>query len=90
MQPEYGKTRQVVCSGKEVEVGVYFGSAPNAGSPSAVVVAHQVTDFAFDLGTGRPVVGSPCGILLKAAGVGETVLVTSDTDPASALGCGAL
>jgi len=90
VQSEHGETRQVVCSGEEVEVGVDFGSAPHAGFPSAVATTHQVGDFAFDFGTGGPVVGSPFGILLETTGISETVFVTPDTDPATAFGGGAL
>jgi hypothetical protein len=90
VQSEYGKTRQVVCSGEEVEVGVDFGSAPDSGMAPAMPAAHQVTDFAFDFGTGGPIVGSPGGVLLLTTGISKTVLVTSDTDPTSACGCGAL
>ena len=76
--------------GEEVEVSVDFGSAPDPGSPSAVAAAHQVTEFAFDLRPGGPVVGGPVGILLLTAGIGETLLVTADPDGAPVLGVGAV
>lgn len=85
MQPEHRETRQVVCSGEEVEVGVDFGLAPHPGSAPAVAATHQMTDFAFDFGTGRPVVGSPVGIVLLLSGISETMLVASNTDPVGVL-----
>lgn len=56
----------------------------------AVAASHQVGDLAFDFGTGRPVVGSPVGIVLLLSGIGETLLVTPDTGSATSLGGGAL
>ena len=35
-------------------------------------------------------VEEPVGVVLETTGIGETVLVTPDTDPASAFGVGAL
>src|SRR5665811_2614231 len=67
-----------------------FGSAPHPGTAAAVAAAHQMSDLAFDFGSGGPVVGSPFGVVLETTGIGETVLVTPDTDPASAFGGGAL
>src|SRR5665811_299403 len=67
-----------------------FGSAPDAGTAAAVAAAHQVTKFGFDFGSGGAVVGFPAGILLLTTGIGETVPITADTDPAATLGVGAL
>ena len=89
-QSEYSETRQIVGGGEEVEVGVDFGLASYPGSPPAVAAAHQVADFAFDFGSGGPVVGFPAGILLLTPSSGETVFVTADTNAASVFGVGAL
>jgi len=49
---------------------------------------HQVTDLAFDLGSGGPVVGDPGRVGL--VGVGQGVLVWADADGATGRGGGAL
>src|SRR5665811_473960 len=67
-----------------------FGSAPHPGTAAAVAAAHQMSDLAFDFGSGGAVVGSPFGVVLETTGIGETVPITPDTDPASAFGVGAL
>ena len=89
-QPEHREAGKVVCAGEKAEVGVDLAPAAQACSSSAVFASHQVTELAFDLGAGRSVVLSPLGVLLLMAGVGETLLVATDSDGAAALGVGAL
>src|ERR1700730_1380133 len=49
--------------------------AADRGSPSAVPAAHQVADFALDLGPGRPVAGLPARAGLAGAGPWELLLI---------------
>jgi hypothetical protein len=84
-----GEAGDVECSGEEIEVGVDLAPAAYPCLSSAVSAAHQVAKLAFDLGTGGPIVGDPVGVLLLAAGVGETLLVATDTDRAPVAGVGA-
>ena len=58
-QAEDGEACEVGGGGEEVEVGVDSGSASGAGSSAAVAAAHHVAEFAFDFGSGGPVVVSP-------------------------------
>ena len=85
VESEDTETREVGCGGEKVEIGVDFGSAPDPGTAAAMSSAHEMTDFAFDFGSGRPVVGSPVGVVLEPSGVGEAMFVASDTDTPAAL-----
>ena len=55
-----------------------------------MAAAHEVTELAFDLGSGGPVVGAPGGVGLPGPGSGERGLVDADPDRAPARGGGAL
>ena len=65
VKAEHGEAGEVGGGGEEVEVGVDFGSAANPCSASAVAAAHEVAEFAFDLGSGGAVVGAPGGVGLS-------------------------
>src|SRR3990172_936710 len=80
---------QVGGGGEEVEVGVDFGFASDPGPAPSVFAAHEVPEFAFDLGSGGPVVGDPFGVGLLVAGVGEALLVAADPNAPTAFGVGA-
>src|SRR5690606_17710516 len=69
------------------EVGVDLGVAAHPGAASTVAAEHEMGEFAFDLGSGRPVVIPPPWTLLAGAGLGQVFLVTADADGA-ALGVG--
>lgn len=49
-QPEGGEAGEVDGGGEEAEVGADFVAAAHPGAASAVASAHEVADFAFDLG----------------------------------------
>ena len=68
-EAEGGEAREVGGGGEEVEVGVDFGSSADAGSASAVAAAHEVGEFAFDLGSVGSVVGLPVGVGLSLRGL---------------------
>jgi hypothetical protein len=55
-----------------------------------VAAAHEVADFAFDLGPGCLVAGLPGGAGLGLAGGGQAGLVRADGDRAALSGGGAL
>jgi hypothetical protein len=55
-----------------------------------VAVAHEVTELAFDLGSGGPIVVAPGGVGLAGPGPGERSLVGADPDRAPTRGGGAL
>lgn len=88
--PEHGEASEVLGGGEKVEVGVDLASAAHTSSSSAVLAAHHVAEFAFDLGAGRPVVVDPVGVLLLSARISERLLVAADPDGAPAFGVGAL
>jgi hypothetical protein len=87
---EYGKAGHVGGGGEEVEVGVDLGGASYSGSSTSVPSAHEVSEFAFDLGTGAPIVGEPVRIGLLLAGLGQGLFVGVDSDGASPGRFGAL
>lgn len=87
-EAEGGESGEVDGGGEEGEVGGDAVPAAYAGASAAVAAAHEVGDFAFDFGSGGPVVGLPGGILL--AGGGEVGFVVADGDAAAGLGVGAL
>jgi hypothetical protein len=89
VESEHAETRQVGGGGEEVEIGVDFGSPSDAGSSAAVSSAHQVTEFPFDFGSGRPIIRDPVGVVLLTPSIDETVFVTPDTDTPTSLGIGA-
>lgn len=49
-QSEGGQAGQVVSGGEEAEVGVDFPGAAYSGAAPAVFAAHEMSEFAFDLG----------------------------------------
>jgi hypothetical protein len=87
---EDSEAGEVVCGGERVEVGVDFASAAHPGPPATVLAAHQVTEFAFHLGSGRPVVHDPLGVFGLPAGISEALLEPAHRDRATSGGLGAL
>src|SRR5665811_1127777 len=88
-ESEGGEACQVGGGGEKVEVGVDFGSSPDPGFTAPVGAAHHMAEFAFDFGSGGPIVGDPAGILGLVAGLGETLFVAADPDAAAVFGVGA-
>ena len=80
---EHGETREVGGSGEEVEVGVDFVSAADAGSSPAVAASHEMREFPFDFGPVGAVVGLPVGIGLTFACPVEGSFIDPDPDRAS-------
>ena len=78
---------QVVGGGEQVEVGGDFGPSSHSCSSPAVASSHQVSELAFDLGSGGPVVGDPLGVLRLGAGFGQDRLMAADVDSAAGV-CG--
>jgi len=74
-EPEHAEAGQVGCGGEQGEVGVDLWPPADAGAAAAVSAAHQVGDFALDLGTGGGVGGFPVGVGLAGAGAAELFLV---------------
>ena len=70
-QSERTEAGQVDRGGQQGEVGGDLGGAAHSGAAPAVAAAHQVTDLAFDLRAGGPVVGDPGGVGLGGAGTGQ-------------------
>src|SRR5207237_8164181 len=87
---EGGEAGDVVGGSEESEVGVDLGFASHPGAAAAVFAAHQVGEFAFDLGAVGPVVGSPGRIGLALSGPGEDVFVAVHLDLAARSAGGAL
>ncbi len=87
---EHGEAGQVVGDGEEGEVGVDLDGAAHPGSSSTVFAGHQVPEFAFHFGSGRPVAGDPGRVLLLLAGISQALLVATDPDPAAIAGSAAL
>jgi len=84
---EDGKASEVVGSGEQVEVCGDLGSSSHSCSSPAVASSHQVSELAFDLGSGGPVVGDPLGVLRLGAGFGQDRLMAADVDSAAGV-CG--
>ena len=85
VRAENGESGEVGGGCEEVEVGVDFGLASDAGAASAVSSAHEVPEFAFDLGSGGAVVVSPERVGLSCSGSGEHGLVHVDRDLSAGL-----
>jgi hypothetical protein len=87
---EVSETCQVDFGGKAAEVGTDFVGATNACSSSSVLASHEVAEFSFDLGPGRPVVGDPLGLLLTSTCSGKHRFVQPDGNVATLGRLGAL
>src|SRR5574341_2498368 len=88
-QPEHAEPGKVDRGSQQAEVRGHLGPAPHPGAAAAVAAAHQMAEFAFDLGAGGRVVGAPGRIGLAGAGGGQQGLVRTDGDGPAALGAGA-
>lgn len=55
--PLGGQPREVDCGGQQPEVGVDASGPTDPGSSPAVSTAHEVAEFALDLGPGRAIPG---------------------------------
>lgn len=89
-QAENGQARQVGGSDEEVEVGGDLWCAAHAGSSASVTATHQVAEFAFDLRSGRPIIGRSVGIASAGAGSSQVDLVVAEVDGPSSRRVGAL
>ena len=76
------RARLTAAASREKSAATLVGAADSGAAP-AVAAAHQVTDLAFHLGPGGPVVGDPGGIGLGGAGTGQLSLVGADRDGAA-------
>ena len=74
-EPEHGEAREVDCGGEQGEVGVDVGGSPDSRAAPAVAAAHEVRDFALDLGSRGGIVGLPVRVGLAGAGAGGLLLV---------------
>jgi hypothetical protein len=86
---EHGESCEVGGCCEEVEVGIDLGAAAHSGASSAVAVAHEVAEFAFDFRAGGAVVVAPVRVLLSLTVPGERGFVDTDPDGASSGGLGA-
>lgn len=89
VQAEAREAGQVVGGGEQVEVGGYACDSSHASSPAAVSSPHEVPELAFDLGSGRSVVGGAVGLGLAPAVLGEFGFVEADADLAAVRRAGA-
>ena len=63
-----GEAGEVVGGREQVEIGVYFVASPYSCSSATVAASHQVSEFAFDFGSGGPVVRTPVRVALTRPG----------------------
>src|SRR6266567_492103 len=80
---------EVGSGGEQGEVGGDLELPADPGAAPAVAAAHEVADFALDLGPGCPVISPPGRARLGLAGCGQPGLVRADSDRAACLGGGA-
>ena len=86
--PEHTQPRQVDRGGQQREVGGDLHSTSHTCSSSTMTAPHQVSDLAFDLGTGGAVVGLPDRIGLSGTASDQVPFVGTDGDSAAVLGRG--